>query len=192
MFNSTNPHAHKKKSKARGPSKVTLNVKHDDFISKFAHQRKKIIPAKQKRINMLEKNIQKLETRKTTGEKLTATEHSQLFKMQKELKFIQHELLELTQRTQENTYFLKNKPHINRIRQNTNPQHQKTQNIKWKKITTQNCINTFIHEQQRQYKQHDIHSTTKKPQQRKNNIILSNIEKYCKQSTTSRYLYATN
>jgi len=91
-----------KKSKAG-----TLNVKHDDFVSKFKQQQKKVIPSKHKRIDTLKKYIDRLETKRNEGEKLTATEHTQLFQMKKELTQLENDIKALKNRNDENEYFLK-------------------------------------------------------------------------------------
>lgn len=94
-------------SQAVKKSKVTLSVKHEDFVSKFENQQTKLIPAKKKRVDVLKKQIAKLEAKKNNGEKLNATEHTQLFQMQKELKQLQNDLKLLNDKNEENKYFLK-------------------------------------------------------------------------------------
>lgn len=88
-------------------TKVTLGVKHDDFITKFKLQQRKIIPTTTKKVELLKKQINKLENKKKNGEKLMATEHSQLFQMKKQLLQLQKKIEELTDRKEENRYFLK-------------------------------------------------------------------------------------
>ena len=63
--------------------KATLNAKHEDFVNKFKQQKDKVTPTTNKTLSSLEKKIAKMKARKDNGEKLTATEHSQLFKMKK-------------------------------------------------------------------------------------------------------------
>lgn len=88
-------------------TKVTLGVKHDDFVSKFKNQQQKIIPSKQKRIDNLRKQISRLESKKDNDERLMSTEHALLFDMKKELANLEKEIDCLSNRDEENKYFLK-------------------------------------------------------------------------------------
>lgn len=88
-------------------SKVTLGVKHDDFVLQFKNQQSKAVPTKNKRLDILEKSIQRLEQKRDDGEKLTATEHNMLFQMKKEVEMIKAEIEKIKKREEENAYFLK-------------------------------------------------------------------------------------
>lgn len=88
-------------------SKVTLGVKHEEYLKEFKNQQQKTIPTKLKKLELLQKSISRLEQRKKEGEKLSATEHNQLFQMKKEVQEINSELEQIKQREEENSYFLK-------------------------------------------------------------------------------------
>lgn len=117
-MNTSQPHSHtshtshtsqttRQTAQSTRGGKATLNAKHEDFVNKFKHQREKIAPNANKHLVSLEKKIKRFEDRIKANEKLTATEHTQLFKLRKEIKHMKSQLKELDDRTEENKYFLK-------------------------------------------------------------------------------------
>lgn len=102
----------KPSQRAHEENKINLNARHDQKVKSFEVSLTKTLPAKEKQLLVVEKQIEKLfELQKTNG-RLNAVEYEQLFECKQEQKELQIEIAKLRSREQENDYLLRTAPVI--------------------------------------------------------------------------------
>lgn len=97
----------KPSQRAQEENKITLGARHEQKLKHFEASLSKTLPAKEKQLGAVEKQIEKLAELQKANGRLNAVEHEQLFECREQQREIAAEIESLKSREQENDYLLR-------------------------------------------------------------------------------------